>query len=79
MTDMINNMIEMISLREQKLLGDDMWGVIPLDIRNVPRNIRVNKMDTMTSPLSLTTSTTASPSSSEIKRLTKERMFLQER
>ena len=70
---------EMSSLREQKLLGDCMWGVIPLDLRNVPGNVPRNKMHPVTSPLSITASKSTSPSSSEIKRLTHERMFLQER
>ena len=74
---------EMSSLREQKLLGDCMWGVIPLDLRNVPGNVPWNvprnKMHSVTSPLSITTSASTSSSSSEIKRLTHERTFLQER
>lgn len=73
----------MSSLREQKLLGDCMWGVIPLDLRNVPGNVPWNvprnKMHSVTSPLSITASASTSSSSSEIKRLTHERMFLQER
>lgn len=75
-------MTEMIALRAQKLLGDDLWGVIPLDVKNitgnVPGKIPGNKMHPMTSPLSLTTSFT-SPSALEIKRLTHERLYLQSR
>ena len=56
-----------------------MWGVIPLDLRNVPGNVPRNKMYPVTSPISITASKSTSPSSPEIKRLTHERMFLQER
>jgi hypothetical protein len=73
----------MVILRNMKLLGDDDWGVIPLDLKSVKIKTVKDKTNKQSFPSSTPSSSSSSISTSfpsfEIRRLTKERSFLQSR